>query len=241
MNIRNVAILTLGMLVTQLSFAQDKLRFGLKAATNIGWLKGTNKTIDNKGLTMGFGYGVMGEYNFHESYAVKAELLLSNIKSKMTVNTPQAFTQFPTTDTISSLNYSYNIQYVELPIAIKFHTKPVGNMTYFGNFGFSPGFGLNARASIDGALPQEVADADPTDFKVNDTDGELFTVHDFDDKVFLLRFPLIIGGGVEYKMAGDSYLQGGLRFSNSFTDIFVKDEAADGRNNYLALSLGVLF
>jgi len=76
---------------------------------------------------------------------------------------------------------------------------------------------------------------------VNSTEGDPFTVNNFDDKVFLFRLPLIIGGGVEYRMAGNTSLQGGVRIANTLTDMFVKDKTAIAKNNYFALSVGVLF
>ena len=125
---------------------------------------------------------------------------------------------------------------------MKFRTKEIGNMTYYGNFGVSPGFAINATATIESAnMPQVIADLDPADFKVNDVEGDFFEVDDFNDKIFLIRFPLIIGGGVEYKLAGSTSLQGGIRYANTFTDMFVKDKIADAKNNYFAISVGVLF
>ena len=43
---KNITILTLALLLTQLSFAQNSFRFGLKGASNFGWLSGTDKTIE---------------------------------------------------------------------------------------------------------------------------------------------------------------------------------------------------
>lgn len=241
---KNVTILTLGMILTQLSFAQvsGEFRFGLKGAANFGWTAGTNKAVDGDGLSTALGYGIQGDYYFKSgSYGVSAEILLSNIKNKMTLTNEQIFIAAPS-DTFQNLSYTYNIQYLELPISMKFRTKEIGNLTYTGNFGFAPGFALNAKATITSAdLPQVIVDKDPTDYLVNKSEGTDFTVNNFDDKVFLFRFPLIIGGSVEYKMAGNTSLQAGLRVANSFTNMFVKDDAVVAKNNCVSLSIGVLF
>ena len=241
-SLKNVAILALGMFVTQVSFAQGEFRFGLKGQANLGWLAGTSKTVENDGVKLGFAYGVMGDYYFKPSYALSAEILLSNVKSQFNLMSEQTFTGDTANTKLTDLNYEYNIQYLEIPLSMKFRTKEIGNMTYWGNFGFSPGFAMNARTTITSeSLPKSIADQDPSNFRVNDSEGDAFTVNNFDDKVFLFRFPLIIGGGVEYKMAGSTSLQGGIRFANTFTDIFVKDKSIDAKNNYFALSVGVLF
>ena len=202
---KNITILTLGLLLTQLSFAQNSFRFGLKGASNFGWLSGTDKTIENDGTSVGFAYGLMGEYAINSTYGLHAELLLSQINSKFNLTSEQSFVNDISNTKISSLNYKYTIQYLEIPISMKLNTKEIGNLVYYGNFGFSPGFALNARASItSGDIPQSIKDLDPTDYRVNDDEGDDFTLDNFDDKVFLFRFPLIIGGGVEYRMAGST-------------------------------------
>ena len=239
---KNITILTLALLLTQLSFAQNSFRFGLKGASNFVWLTGTDKTIENDGTTLGFAYGLMGEYAINSTYGLHAELLLSQINSKFNLTSEQSFVNDISNTKISSLNYKYTIHYLEIPISMKLNTKEIGNLVYYGNFGFSPGFALNARASItSGDIPQSIKDLDPTDYRVNDDEGDDFTLDNFDDKVFLFRFPLIIGGGVEYRMAGSTSLQAGFRFANTFTDMFVKDKTADAKNNYFAVSVGVLF
>ena len=90
-------------------------------------------------------------------------------------------------------------------------------------------------------MPEIIADLEPTDYRVNTEEGDDFAVNDFDDKVFLVRSPLIIGGGIEYKMPGNTAIQGGVRYANTFTDMFVKDKSVVAKNNYFAISLGVLF
>ena len=238
---KNVTILVFGMLITQLSFAQGEFRFGLKGSTNFGWVGGTSKNIVNDGTTVAFGYGIMGDYYFKPNYGISAEIMLSNIKSKFKVTEPLAFNS-AMSDTVNDLRYEYNIQYLDIPLTMKIRTKEIGDMTYFGQFGVSMGFALNAKTSIvSTGLPKFISDQEPTEYRVNDAEGDAFTVNNFDDKVFLFRLPLIIGGGVEYKMAGSTSLQIGVRIANAFTDMFVKDKTAIAKNNYVALSVGVLF
>ena len=238
---KNVTILVFGMLITQLSFAQGEFRFGLKGSSNFGWVGGTSKNIVNDGTTVAFGYGIMGDYYFKSNYGISAEIMLSNIKSKFKVTEPLAFNS-AMSDTVNDLRYEYNIQYLDIPLTMKIRTKEIGDMTYFGQFGVSMGFALNAKTSIvSTGLPKFISDQEPTEYRVNGAEGDAFTVNNFDDKVFLFRLPLIIGGGVEYKMAGSTSLQIGVRIANAFTDMFVKDKTAIAKNNYVALSVGVLF
>lgn len=246
--LKNVAILLLGILVSQLSFAQrdwefgqTEFKFGLKAASNLGFVTPGNKSISGDGVNLGFAYGIMGDFYFRPNYGLNVELLMSNANANLKVLNDQRFTGDTSGQTVTDLGYEYNLQYIEIPISIKFRTKEIGDLTYWGNLGFSPGFLLNAKANLTGTLPQYASDNDPVNFNVNEGEGDAFTTDNFDDKVFLFRFPLIIGGGVEYKLAGNTILQGGLRYSNSFTDMLVKDKTANAKNNYVALSVGILF
>ena len=238
---KNATILVLALVVSQLSFAQDgEFRFGLKAATNVGWIKPVSKGLEQKGVNLGFAYGIMGDYYFQPNYAVSGELLISQVNGSFNLLTPQVFTA-DTNTIVSDLEYTYKTQYIELPISVKFRTKEIGNLTYWGNFGFATAFLMNARATISGTLPNAIKELDPTDYRVNDNEGDAFTSDNFNDRVSLFRFPLIIGGGIEYGLAGDASLYAGLRFNNSFTELLIRDKAIDARNNYASLNVGVFF
>lgn len=238
---KNATILVLALVVSQLSFAQDgEFRFGLKAATNVGWIKPVSKGLEQKGVNLGFAYGIMGDYYFQPNYAVSGELLISQVNGSFNLLTPQVFTA-DTNTIVSDLEYTYKTKYIELPISVKFRTKEIGNLTYWGNFGFAPAFLMNARATISGTLPNAIKELDPTDYRVNDNEGDAFTSDNFNDRVSLFRFPLIIGGGIEYGLAGDASLYAGLRFNNSFTELLIRDKAIDARNNYASLNVGVFF
>ncbi|MBR9917122.1 PorT family protein [bacterium] len=241
MKVKNVAILILGLLLSELSFAQAEFRFGLKASANLGWIQPSSKNIDRNGTNLGVSYGIMGDYYFRPNYAISTELLISQINGSMIINSPQTFTNDTANTVIEGLNYTFRNQFVEIPISLKFRTKEIGYITYWANFGIAPSFLINARASINSDVPAIIQANDPTNYRTNDNEGDPFTVNDFDDQVFLIRMPLVIGGGIEYKIAGSTSLMAGVRFSNSFTDMFVKDKDIDAKQNFFSLNVGVLF
>lgn len=241
---KNVAIVLLGLLSSQFCFAQsgtNEFRFGLKGAMNIGWIKPNSKTIEREGTAVGFAYGPMADYYFKPNYALSVELLVSQINGNMTLNEAQVFSADTSNTAVNGLTYNYKNQYLEIPVSLKFRTKEIGYITYWANFGTSPGFLINAKASIEGNLPQVILDEDPTNYKTNDNEGDPFTTNKFDDQVFLIRMPLIIGAGIEYELAGSASLHAGLRYSNSFSDMLVKDKNISAYNHYLSLNVGVFF
>ena len=115
---KNITILTLALLLTQLSFAQNSFRFGLKGASNFGWLSGTDKTIENDGTTVGFAYGLMGEYAINSTYGFHAELLLSQVNSKFNLTSEQSFVNDISNTKHTNLNFKYTIQYLEIPMSM---------------------------------------------------------------------------------------------------------------------------
>ncbi len=244
MKMKNVAIVILGLLSSQICFAQagtNEFRFGLKGSMNIGWIQPASKSLERVGTSVGFSYGPMADYYFKPNYALNIELLISQINGNVKLNTPQIFNGDTSGTIVNGLEYSYRNQYVELPISLKFRTKEIGYLTYWANFGFAPSFLITARASIDGVLPTSISALDPTDYKTNDDEGDPFTTNNFDDQVFLVRLPLIIGAGIEYKLAGSASLYAGFRFNNSFSDMFIKDKSASAKNNYVSINAGVFF
>ncbi|MEN9511852.1 MAG: hypothetical protein RLZZ370_1671, partial [Bacteroidota bacterium] len=62
----------------------------------------------------------------------------------------------------------------------------------------------------------------------------------FRDDVSILRFSMVLGAGVEYRISGSTMLNVGLRFDNGLNDV-LRDAAAVGRGNFLALNVGVFF
>ncbi|MFY0644512.1 MAG: PorT family protein [Bacteroidia bacterium] len=244
MKMKNVAILVLGLLLSHNSFAQEKsneFKFGLKGSMNIGWIAPNSKSVERVGTNIGFSYGPMADYYFKPNYAVSMELLISQINGGIMINSDQIFLSDSTATVVNGLTYTYKNQYVEIPLSLKFRTKEIGYMTYWANFGVAPAFLINAKASITGTLPTDISLLDPTDYKTNDNEGDAFTTNNFDDQVFLARVPLIIGGGIEYKMAGSTSIYAGVRFNNSFSDMFVKDKSISAQNNYFSINAGVFF
>jgi len=241
---KNATILCLGLLVSQISFAQmqeSEFRFGLKGEANVGWVQANSRNLLNDGSKMGVSYGIMADYFFRPNYAVSFELLMSNINGSIRLTEDQIFAADTTNKVVSDLSYTYRNQFVELPVSLKLRTREIGYMTYWANFGTAPGFLIKSRATIDGNLPDVIDDLDPTGYLVNDDEGDDFTTNNFDDKVSLIRVPLIIGAGVDYQLAGNALLHGGIRFSNSFTDMLLKDKNVSGQQKYISLTVGVFF
>jgi hypothetical protein len=249
--------------------AQDapSVKMGLRVSPNFSWVNIQEGPMSNNGLGLGFSYGVTSDFSMFKSsnYWFGTELSVSTIpvqcKSNSELRNVKAKAgSLGTYDTITynpgKVEFAYKIQYLQIPLTIKMKTDEIGNMKYFFQFGVAPSFAMRKK------LTTTTLDADPiypankgiSFHDPNNTDDEVYqfsgtripsspsgeTEYDFIDNINTVRFPLIIGAGIEYKLTGNTMFTAGLRFDNSITDFF-KDTRVSGRSNMIGLSAGILF
>ncbi len=237
--IATTALLVFFLGVSYNANAQDqRFRIGMKFSGNLSWITPVTKNIERVGTSAGYSYGLMGDYSFQQYYSISAELLLTELAGTIVHTDRLAYTDSMGTTSHSDVQYDYRMSYVQVPLSIKFKTKQYGYWTYWAQFGASPSFLTSAKADITG---KTVPFDDPTDIRVNKSENDDFHYDNFDDKVFLLRMPLMMGAGVEYALAGNTALYVGLRWDNDFIDMFVADNAKTGRNKFASLDIGVFF
>ncbi len=188
----------------------EKLRFGFKISPQAAWLKSDTKGLESDGMKLLFAYGVMADYNFAENYTIATGLDINyrggKLKSTIDSTTAKA---------------SYNIQYIEVPVAIKLKTNEVGYMRFFGQLGFTPGYVIKARTDIDVAGVKEEDKSiikDVTRFNIS------------------LQFT----AGMEYNISGKTNLYSAIFYNNGFIDLF-EDKNFKAVPNNIGLQLGVFF
>ena len=165
-----------------------------------------------------------------ENYAFSTGLFLNNTGGTYTF----PFTYDDGSGAITEqLESKLKLRYIEVPLTMKLKTNEIGYITYYGQIGI--GTAINIRAK---------ADTETIDI----TTGEKATLEDVDigDATNLFKASLIIGGGIEFNITGETYLMAGITYNGGFTNSFdgVKDD--DGKDvkvlqNYLEFSLGVFF
>jgi hypothetical protein len=96
-------------------------------------LKPDTKGLKSDGPKLGFSYGIIGEYNFSENYAIASGVQVTYRGGTLKL------------DTVANSTTKWNMQYVELPITIKMKTKEVNKFKYFGQFGFVPGVNIKSK------------------------------------------------------------------------------------------------
>ncbi len=212
------------LLVTNLS-AQD-WRFGLKASPTIAWLKPDTKGLEPDGSKLTFSWGFMAEYFFAENYAISTGVDVGSYGGKLT-----------TPNTALIVNQNLRLKYIDVPIAVKMRTKEIGYMRYFGQFGFTPGFVIAAKAD------QEISQPGVAKITKND--------EDIKSDIIPINVSLLIALGAEYSLSGNTALVMSVSFHNGFIDIAdfdildpannVSTKSAKMTSQAIRLNVGVLF
>ncbi len=260
--------LFLSLLFTQNVFSQEsdmddrKVRFGLLASQNLGWMTPNISDFDKSELQsrLGFGYGLMLDYKFSNSpnYLLSTGINLATngcgLIEAIDSNYVGLNDTLPPTYFTGTLNRTYRFQYVNIPILLKMRTNEIGYMTYFGAIGFD--LGIRTRAFANNEFTWKQGGLIPPDEKdVN-----------IQDRINLFRLGINLTAGGEFNLNGNTNVYVGMGWHNTFTNVFRKTNdnkilvpAADGSpsldasgvaivgknksavSNYISLDLGIYF
>lgn len=215
-----------GLLLLLLSgnlFAQDiripdySFRLGLTAHPTFGWVK--PEVGKSNSISLGFSYGLLGDFNFAENYSFSTGLTITTINGKST----EAFTVTPPGAAAPSqgeYEYKYKLQYIEIPLTVKLKTQKLNETRWYGQFGLSNDFKVGSKLDTKTTGQPEIKDG-PANVK-------------------FYRAGLIIGAGGEFDISGNTSIVAGLTYNNGFTDIS-SDKNTSVRNHYVGLNLAVFF
>ncbi|KQR72394.1 porin family protein [Pedobacter sp. Leaf176] len=195
-------------------------RLGLTATPTIGWIKPEQGKTEGVGL--GFSYGLMGDFNFAPNYSFSTALTITTINGKSTEVNVMPYNSIYGSDTPVAYDLKYKLQYIELPLTVKLKTLKNAGRRWYGQFGLSNAFNISAKQNA-------VRNGSQIGNNQNISDWTKF-----------YRAGLIIGGGGEFDISGNTSILAGITFNNGFTNI-VKDSSRDTKNHYLALNFGLFF
>ncbi|MFP5080616.1 porin family protein [Pedobacter sp. JCM 36344] len=205
-------------------FAQDfsspyyGFRLGLTAHPTIGWLK--PDIGKSNGVSLGFSYGLIGDFNFTQNYSFATGLTITTVNGKSTeIVTSNSGSAIPSQ---AEYELKYKIQYVEVPLTLKLKTVKINEVRYFGQFGLSNGILIGAKQDAD-----MTGGASRRDINIK-------------DDIKFYRAGLIIGAGAEFEISENTSITTGLTFNNGFTDI-TSSKSSIVRNHYVSINFGFFF
>ena len=231
---KKLLIIASFILISISIFAQEEpaFHFGVKASPSLAWLRSDTKGYASDGSKFGFSYGLITDFNFASKYAFSTGIDITYRGGKF--KTVQELKTKVNEDSVISTSASYVLQYLEIPITLKLKTNEIGSVTYYVQVGVAPGINIRARKNYATNTQTFVLGA-PTPKITNAEENKL----DAQNEINSLSLSMIIGGGVEYTLSGQTVLVGGIQFNNGFLDVF--DDTPKVNSNYLALTLGILF
>ena len=198
-------------------FSRYGFKLGLTAHPTIGWVK--PQIGKSNGISLGFSYGLLGDFNFAENYAFATGFTVTTINGK---TTEVATSQSGGTPQQTALELKYKMQYIEIPLTLKLKTDPIGDVRWYGQFGLSNDFKIGAKLG-----GQSVG-----------TSGG--PAEDISRSMKFYRAGLILGAGGEFELQGNTSISAGLTLNNGFTTI-KKDTNNTLRNHYIGINFGVFF
>lgn len=204
--------------ITFLGFSQEvPLKLALMAHPNVGFLKVENGK--SNGQSMGFAYGLVGDFIFSDNYSITTGLLVTTVNGRGTM--PNFYPYHPAGNPTALYDVKYMMQYLEVPLALKLKTDEVNDLSWYGKFGFTADFRLGAKQTVEtgGTMLAE---------KVNATNNTSF-----------FRAGMLIGAGAKHKVFGNTSLTGGLSYNNGLSNITKKGSSV--KNHFINLDFGIVF
>lgn len=186
------------------SYAYKPVSFGLTFSPNLSWLNFGNDASVQKDSEIGYGYGLLADFAFAENYYFSSGFLINNLKSAVELGAERITTR-------------YKLQYLEIPIGLKFKSTQRYFRSYYGLFGFTGGLKINGEYAENNGAYQDLG-----------------------SEAKNIRLALNIGGGVEWQLDHNLKFVTGLSYNNGFTKILDRDLLGP-KNSYIAVNLALFF
>lgn len=201
-------------------FAQG-LKFTVFADPKLSWMSPDLKDVSSEGSKLGVNIGLNVDNYFAKNYAFMTGISIDNTGGKLKYDFEKNMDTRSAEDSIiptgSVLNYK--LQYINIPLGLKFKTNQIGYTTFYTHLGINGGINIKATGEVD-------------NFELNN--------ENISEEVKLFTLGYFIGAGVEYSIAGSTAIVIGITYTNGFIDITPDNNNKVTLSNF-ALRLGVLF
>lgn len=194
----NFLISIILLLVTASNLNAQKIRFGLFADPAVTWFASNTKETVNDGARAGFSFGLAFNGYFAEKYSFSSGISIQNIGGRI-YNTDSVIMTFNNlnADVAPGEPVIYKIQYINIPIGLKFETNQIGYITGFADVGIDTKFLIGGKADI----PSSGIEGEAAKKELNP---------------FNLSYHIM--AGIEYSLGGTTSMVFGLGFEHCFLD-----------------------
>ena len=234
---------------TQALLAQDspkQVELGFNVSPVFASIQPDNKGYTSEGMRLKLNFGLSMDFRLFntDNYKLYTGLMMLSTGGKL---------KYADVVNVDGVNYpatteaKYNLQYINVPLAIRLKTSEIGYMKYYALFGGEVGYAYNASAEYEKTYSEGTIT----------TDGE-----NINDDIYRTRAAMLIGLGAERKISGTTRIQAGLHYSSAFTNLIdgktyltddlgntildtngnpIDDQDIKSKQNYLMLNIAVLF
>lgn len=205
--------------VPLLTIAQG-IRFSAFADPQITWLKPEIRSIENAGVRGGLDVGFEMDNFFSENYAFSTGLSINSLGGKLKFQEPATIRFDGFTETVTEgQTVTYKLQYLNLPMGMKFTTREIGYTKIYVKLGATGHFNISSRADI-------------TAVGVEDDSLK--------DEIQPVNVSYHAGAGIQYSLGGETALIAGFEYKHRFIDITTNPDFKALLNS-IGLRLGILF
>jgi hypothetical protein len=222
----NLFTIILFLFTSKSLLAQEKnIKFGVFADPVIAWFSSdTKKETLNDGARAGLNFGFTFNRYFDKNYSFSTGLSLLNAGGRLkgTDTVEMVFNNFKT-KVAPGESMVYRIQYLNIPIGLKFESNQIGYVRIFTDLGLDVKVVLGGKVDIPSKEIEKEAAAD-----------ELNT--------FNIGYHLMAGIG--YSLGGNTEMVFGLGYENNFLDVTsdINDQATDRvKHNMIRFRIGINF
>jgi hypothetical protein len=217
---RSIITLALGLAFAG-AMADRPSRFTFIASPQLSWMNSDLNEIENFKNNIGFNYGVETDiFLGSENYALLTGFTINHTGGSLIYNTDESF-EYADKELPPGTRIKGNINYFEVPLALKLRSTEFGRINFFTQFGITNWFNLKSKGtSNDGTL------------KDNDVNGEFR----------FYNIALNVGIGIEYNVSKNNAITCGAVYNNGLLDITSNSILVDNTNlKIVRLRLGFIF
>lgn len=202
------------------SLFSQGVRFTVFADPQIAWLKPEVRLIESAGVRVGFNTGFEMDYFFSDNYAFSTGLSLNRLGGKLKFKDSVVIQFHDSAESIGPEDIvTYKLQYLNLPLGLKFTTREIGYSTFYAKMGMGGHFNIKSNADI-GSLGIE-------------GDG-------LKDEIEFFNLSYHFGAGIQYSLGGQTAVTAGFEYIHRFIDI-ASNQNYKAILNSVSLRLGLVF
>jgi len=215
-------IIILILLSISLLSQSQSFKLGFQASPQLTWMNSSDNLILNDQSRLGIKYGIDADiYLFGvPRYSLNTGLFISynSFKTMYSLENPILVNNISLANPVS---IKYKLNYIEIPFDIKLRSDQFYRLTYYGQFGITNLINISAKA-------------ESSDLKLSSSDVS--------ESIRMFEMGMIMGGGVEYDVGGNTALNFGIQYTNYFLDATsIKNLDEKTKFNSLRLVIGVMF